>query len=109
MCHSRKVRFFSRCKTCRESRCIECGSVLVIFVRTLHAVKFRKRQWKHELYEHHTLIKTRTFERLCVNPECPRHWNPDRLPPDWIPVPVKKVAVKKTFDEAVAEIEQAVQ
>jgi hypothetical protein len=79
------------------------------FVRTLHAVKFRKRQWKQELYEHHTMIKTRTFERLCVNPGCQKGHDPQKLASEWIPVPMKKVEAKKTFDEAVAEIEQAVQ
>jgi hypothetical protein len=81
----------------------------MIFVRTLHSVKFRKRQGKHEIYEHETTVKTRTFERVCVNPLCSKSHDPARIASEWLPVPMKKVEVKKTFDEAVAEIERAVQ
>jgi hypothetical protein len=109
MCLTRKVKQYGRCKTCKEERCIACGGELTVFVRTLHAVKFRKRQWKHEIYEHETLIKTRTFEKLCLNPDCPKHWDATKLPPDWIPVQKAKLELpKKTFDEAVNELEQSI-
>jgi hypothetical protein len=52
----------------------------------LDYMKFRKKQWEHSLYEHRALVKTRTFEKLCVNPDCPKHWDPKKLPPSWIPV-----------------------
>jgi hypothetical protein len=49
-----------------------------------------------------TIVKTRTFEKLCVNPDCPKHWDPKKLPPWWLPVPKSKPKPeKKTFDEAI--------
>jgi hypothetical protein len=107
MCHERKVKTSGRCKTCRAERCIECGSKFQVFVRTTTVTKFRKKQWEHSVYEHRALVKTRTFERLCVNPDCPKHWDPAKLPPSWLPVIEKKVAPKKTLDEAFKEIELA--
>lgn len=107
MCRSRSVKQISRCKTCREERCIERGHDLQVFVRTIRAVKFRKKQWEHILYEHKSIVKTRTFEKLCVNPYCPKHWDPAKLPPDWILVDKPKVQEKKTFDEVIKELEQS--
>jgi hypothetical protein len=105
MCRKRKVKQIGRCKTCMQTKCIECGSELAVFVRTITAVKFRKKQWELYLYEHKALVKTRTFERLCVNPSCPRRWDPSKLPPSWLPVPKEKVApTKKSLEEALAQV-----
>lgn len=108
MCRSRKVKQLSRCKLCQETRCIECGSELAVFVRTIHAVKFRKKQWENTLYEHRALVKTRTFEHLCINSACPKHWDPKKLPPSWIPIDKVKAEPKKTIDEAIASVEREV-
>ena len=81
MCHERKVKQLGRCKHCQLTRCIECGSVLAVFVRMLETVKFRKKQWQIAVYEHYALVKTRTFERLCINPECSSTLIPPKCPP----------------------------
>lgn len=74
------------------------------------AIKFRKRQWKIELYEHLAYIKTRTYERLCVNPDCPKRWDVSKLPPNWQRVTIiPKVEKKKSFDQVIDELEQSLQ
>jgi hypothetical protein len=106
MCHTRKKQVRRPVQNCRETGCIECGAELQIFVRTIQTVKFRRKQWANSVYEHEALVKTRTFERLCVNPECPKHWDPAKLPPDWLPALKPKVEEKKTFDDVVDALEQ---
>jgi hypothetical protein len=36
-------------------------------------------------YDHRTIVKTRTFEKLCVNPAFPKRWDPAKLPPWRLP------------------------
>jgi len=109
MCRSWNVKQTSRCKTCRDERCIECGHDLQVFIRTIDATKFRKKQWEHVLYDHRTIVKTRTFEKLCVNPACPKHWEPKTLPPWWLPVPKAKAkALTMALDDAIAEVEKKI-
>lgn len=109
MCKARKTKQIGRCKVCKETRCIECSATLAVFVRMIQTIKFRKKQWKQEIYEHLAYVKTRTYERLCVNPNCPKHWDVAKLPPNWQridrPIAEKK---KRTFDEVLQEIEAAI-
>lgn len=104
MCHKRSVKQLGRCKSCMETRCLGCGAVLTILVRTVQTIKFRKKQWEHTLYEHKTHVKTRTYDRICVNPACSQRRDPAKLGPFWIEVPAK--VEPKSFDSAVEELEQ---
>lgn len=107
MCRERKVKQLGRCKTCMESRCLTCGQELTILVRTVNTVKFRKKQWEHSLYEHSVLIKTRTFDKVCTNPDCTWYRNPENLLTAWIVAPAPKVeAKKKSLDQVLAEVEK---
>lgn len=108
MCRQRKTKGLGRCKSCQLDRCIACGQELAVFVRMIQTIKFRKRQWKLEIYEHLAYVKTRTYERLCVNPDCSRHWDASKLPPNWQRITLPKVELKKTFDQAIEEIERSI-
>src|SRR5690242_14406679 len=109
MCRTNKVKSMGRCKTYRDTRCIECGEKLQRFVRTLETIKIRKKQWEHRLYEHPALVKTRTFQSVCVNPECRKRLDPQKLLRSWTPVKAKvEVEKEKTFDEVTAALEQEV-
>jgi hypothetical protein len=104
MCRTRTVKQLGRCKTCKETRCLDCGRALTLFVRMIHTVKFRKKQWENRLYEHETTIKTHTYERLCINPLCVRSFDPSHLDPEWKAIEEAKAEPKKSFDEAVEAI-----
>jgi hypothetical protein len=107
MCHNRKVKQLGRCKTCRETRCIECAGELALFVRMIHVKKLRKKQWEHQVYEHETDTKTKTFERLCINPECPKFFDIQKLGPQWQQIAQPK-AEAKSFDDAIDQLEDEV-
>jgi hypothetical protein len=110
MCNTRKVKQLGRCKICQATRCISCGEALAQFVRMIETTKFRKKQWENKLYDHQTLIKTHTYETICVNPNCPKHFDPAKLKENWQEVKPKPVLEKpKSFEEAMAEVEQIVQ
>lgn len=106
MCHTGNVKQRGRCMTCADTRCLTCGGKLRVFVRMIGTVKFRKKQWKNTLYDHAVLVKTHNFQRICVNPICPKHWDAGKLPPNWQEVKQKPVLEKKTFEQATAELEQ---
>src|SRR5258707_7692135 len=107
MCRKRKVKSIGRCKTCRETRCIECGQDLAVFVGPLHAVNLRKKQWEHSLYERRALVKTRTFEASMREPGMPEALGSEEAPPSWLPVPKAKAPPKKeSFDDAITKVEQ---
>lgn len=105
MCHTANVKRLGRCNACYATRCLYCGGQLATFVRMLDTVKFRKKQWENTLYEHAVSIKTHTFESVCVNPACLKYTNPAKLAPDWQEVKRPVLKKKKSFDEAVAELE----